>query len=148
MDVRKVLDRLEIQDQLNRYAKGVDQEDWDLWKTVFTEDAILDYRSAGSIVGSRDEVGDWLAAALALLPIKQHYITNVEIELEGDRAKVRAMFYNPMQLPGKDEMSSCGGYYHHDFVRTDQGWKSEKLVEENVWFINSPTGPVIPIDGP
>ena len=48
------------------------------------------------------------------------------------------MFYNPMQLPGMAEMSSCGGYYHHELVRTPDGWRSRRLREENVWFVNSP----------
>ena len=28
------------------------------------------------------------------------------------------MFYNPMQLPGMAELSTCGGYYHRAMVRT------------------------------
>jgi hypothetical protein len=48
------------------------------------------------------------------------------------------MFYNPMQLPGMDELSFCGGYYHHDMVRTPEGWRSAHLVEENLWFVNRP----------
>jgi hypothetical protein len=42
------------------------------------------------------------------------------------------MFYKPMQLWGMVEMSSCGGLYHHDVVRTREGWMTEWLVEENV----------------
>jgi hypothetical protein len=48
------------------------------------------------------------------------------------------MFYNPMRLPGMAELSYCGGYYHHELVRTGGGWRSASLREENVWFINSP----------
>jgi hypothetical protein len=59
----------------------------------------------------------------------------------GDTATVRAMFYNPMQLPGMAEMSYCGGYYHHQLVRTPDGWRSRRLREENVWFANQPTQP-------
>lgn len=61
---------------------------------------------------------------------------NVEIDLQGDLAKVRAAFYNPMQLPGMAAPSACGGYYHHDLVRTADGWRSKRLVEENRWFVN------------
>jgi len=43
-----------------------------------------------------------------------------------------------MQLPGLSEMSYCGGYYHHELVRTPDGWRSRSLREENVWFVNSP----------
>lgn len=140
MDVQALADKLEIQELLARYARGVDTKDWELWKSVFTPDAQIDYSSAGAAVGSRDEVAAWLEKSLAAMPMTQHFISNVEIDLDGDRAKVRAMFYNPMQLPGMTELSYCGGYYHHDMVRTPEGWKSERLVEENVWFVNRPGG--------
>src|SRR5205823_3766852 len=125
---------------LARYARGVDDNDWDLYRSVFTDDAYIDYSSAGAAAGPRDEVAAWLAQAFATIPWSQHYVTNVEIELDGDTAKVRAMFYNPMQLPGMDEPSFCGGFYHHDLVRTAAGWKSTRLVEENRWFLNPMTG--------
>ena len=48
------------------------------------------------------------------------------------------MFYNPMQLPGADGLSFCGGYYHHQLVRTDTGWRSRQMTEEQVWFDNNP----------
>jgi hypothetical protein len=70
--------------------------------------------------------------------MSQHYITNVESQIEGDTAQVRAMFYNPMQLPGTDGLSFCGGYYHHQLVRTDTGWRSRQMTEEQVWFDNNP----------
>jgi hypothetical protein len=137
---QEVHDKLEIQELLARYARGVDSKDWELYKSVFTPDAFIDYSSAGAIAGLRDDVAAWLERGLATIPMTQHFITNVEIDLDGDRAKVRAMFYNPMQLPGMAELSSCGGYYHHDLVRTPEGWKSERLVEENLWFVNPPGG--------
>jgi len=141
MDLQALHDKIEIRELLARYARGVDSKDWELWKSVFTPDATFDYSSAGAPVGSRDELAAWLERGMSTVPMTQHFITNVEIELDGDRAKVRAMFYNPMHLPGMTRMSFCGGYYHHDVVRTPDGWKSEHLVEENVWFVNHPSNP-------
>jgi 3-phenylpropionate/cinnamic acid dioxygenase small subunit len=138
VDVQALSDKIEIHELLARYARGVDTKDWPLWKAVFTPDAFLDYSSAGAAVGSRDEVAAWLEQGLSNVAMTQHYITNVEIDLDGDRAKVRAMFYNPMHLPGMADLSYCGGYYHHELVRTLDGWKSERLVEENLWFVNPP----------
>ena len=124
---------------LYRYARAVDSKDWELYRSVFTEDAHIDYSSAGAVVGSRDEVVDWFAANFGVIPWSMHYITNIEIlDGDGDTATLRAMFYNPMQLPGMAEMSACGGYYHHDLVRTPDGWRSRSLREENVWFTNPP----------
>ena len=133
-----VEDQLEIRALLARYARGVDTKDWETYRSVFTEDAHIDYSSAGAIVGGRDEVVDWFAANFGVIPWSMHYITNVEADIDGDRATVRAMFYNPMQLPGMDAQSACGGYYHHELVRTGDGWRSASLREENVWFSNPP----------
>lgn len=129
----------EISALLYRYARAVDSKDWELYRSVFTEDAVIDYSSAGAVVGARDDVVDWFAANFGVIPWSMHYITNIEIlDGDGDTATVQAMFYNPMQLPGMTEMSACGGYYHHQLVRTPDGWRSRSLREENLWFTNAP----------
>ncbi|MCW2627665.1 nuclear transport factor 2 family protein [Mycobacterium sp.] len=138
------MDELQIAALLYRYARAVDTKDTELYRSVFTDDAYIDYSSAGVIAGSRDEVADWLRQAFIAIPMSMHYITNIESEIDGDTAKVRAMFYNPMQLPGTTELSCCGGYYHHELVRTPDGWRSRHLREENVWFVNSPAGAAEP----
>ncbi|WP_099024432.1 nuclear transport factor 2 family protein [Mycolicibacterium palauense] len=135
-------DEREIAALLYRYARAVDGKDWELYRSVFTEDAHIDYSSAGAIAGSRDEVTDWLAAGFATISMSMHYITNIEVlELTAGDARVRAMFYNPMLLPGMSELSHCGGYYHHTLVRTAGGWRSRELREENLWFTNRPAAP-------
>lgn len=128
----------EITALLHRYARAVDTKDWELYRAVFTEDAHIDYSSAGAVVGTRDEVIDWFAAHFGVLAWSMHHITNIEADIDGDTATVRAMFYNPMQLPGMTEPSACGGYYHHELTRTADGWRSRRLREENIWFTNRP----------
>lgn len=141
MDLQRVADELEITALLNKYARAVDAKDWDLYRSVFTDDAHIDYSSAGAAAGTRDEVATWLEQGFGAIPLSMHYITNVEIlDLDGDLATVRAMFYNPMQLPGMTELSYCGGHYHHELTRTADGWRSRSLREENVWFVNPPAG--------
>jgi ketosteroid isomerase-like protein len=131
-------DEAEIARLLYRYARAVDTKDWELYRSVFTDDAHIDYSSAGAVVGGRDEVVDWFAANFGVIAWSMHYITNIESDITGDTATVRAMFYNPMQLPGMSEQSYCGGYYHHELVRTQDGWRSRNLREENVWFTSQP----------
>jgi hypothetical protein len=50
--------------------------------------------------------------------MSMHYITNVETDVagDGDLATVRAMFYNPTQLPGMVGLSYFGGHYFHDLA--------------------------------
>lgn len=139
MEIQQISDHLEITRLLHTYARAVDTHDWELWRSVFTEDAEIDYTSTPhGEKGSREEIADWLERSFALIPVTMHYITNIEIDLDGDAARVRAMFHNPIQLPGVDGISTCGGLYHHRLVRTVDGWRSRELVEECIWFDNNP----------
>ena len=70
---------------------------------------------------------------MAGFPMTQHLIANIDVKLDGDRAAVRAMFYNPMGMPNGKSFF-CGGWYNHDLVRTADGWKSRRLIEEASWF--------------
>ncbi len=55
LDVQRVSDELEITALLTRYCRAVDAGDWQLYRSMFTDDAHIDYSSAGACVGSRDE---------------------------------------------------------------------------------------------
>ena len=138
MEIQGIADRLEIAELLARYARGLDTKDWDVWRAVFVDDAYIDYRSAGGIDGTRDEVGAWLEKTFEMFPMSQHAISNIECEIEGDVARVRALFHNPMQFPGVGGVTFFGGFYHHRMVRTADGWRSRELVEETSWHTNPP----------
>ena len=138
MDSRRVSDELEIVALLNTYARAVDTKDWELYRSVFTADAHIDY-SAGVFVGSLDDALEFFRGDFsALVTMSMHYITNIEAEIDGDTARVRAMFYNPTQIKGVAELCMFGGYYHHELVRTPGGWRSRHLREEMVGTANSP----------
>src|ERR1700751_2057789 len=55
MDLQRISDELEITTLLTRYARAVDTKDWDLYRSVFTDDAHIDYSSAGAIARSREQ---------------------------------------------------------------------------------------------
>ena len=138
MDIQQISDHLEITAVLHRYCRAVDSQDWDLYRTVFTEDARIDYTTAPTgAAGTREEIVEWLRTNLALFSMTQHYVTNLEIDLDGDAATVRAMLYNPLQFAGVEQPIFCGGNYHHQMVRTPEGWRSRNLREEMLWFSNS-----------
>lgn len=133
-----VSDELEIVALLNRYARAVDSKDWELYRSVFTDDAHIDY-STDVFTGSLDGAIEFFSRDFsALVSMSMHYITNVEATIDGDTAEVRAMFYNPTQIKGLPELSMFGGYYYHDLIRTPEGWRSRRLREEMVWTANPP----------
>lgn len=138
MDLQEISDRLEIAELLARYARGLDTKDWDVWRSVFTEDAYIDYRSAGGVDGHRNDVAAWLEQTFTMFPMAQHSITNIESAIDGDTATVRAIFHNPMQFPGFTGPTFYGGVYHHKLSRTPDGWRSIELIEETAWSSNVP----------
>ncbi len=133
MDLQTISDRIEIQDLFTRYAHAVDSKDWALYRTVFTPDAHIDYSTAGGPSGDLEFVVSQLATMLDLFAQTQHFVSNIDVDLDGDLARVRAMFFNPMVVK-KDRQFFCGGWYNHELVRTPEGWRSRSLVEESAWF--------------
>lgn len=136
-----IADELEIHRLLARYSRSLDTRDWELFRSVFTDDAVIDYAASGGLTGQRDQVVDWLISTLGSFSwAGQHYITNIEAEVTGDSAVVRAALFNPMLFPGMNEPTYIGGYYHHDMARTPDGWRSRSLREEVIWSVNAPLG--------
>jgi hypothetical protein len=134
LSLQQLSDRIEIDDLLTRYAVGVDRKDWDLWETCFTSDAFIDYRAFGGTSGNVKEVRAWLEKTMAMFPMSQHMVINREVTIEGDTARCRSGFYNPMTWPTPEgepqKLSVDGGYYCDVMVRTPEGWRIKERVEE------------------
>ena len=140
---QEVADRIEIQDLLVRYARAIDDKDYDLLDSVFTPDAKVDYTSSGGIAGSYPEAKVWLEKALAIFPETIHYITNSTIELDGDHASGRTAVYNPMFFANPDGSRhhfAVGAYYVDELVRTGDGWRIASRREDQVFLEGSLPG--------
>jgi hypothetical protein len=142
--VRELSDRLEIDDLLTRYATAVDSREWMLLDTVFTPDAVLDYRSAGGIRGSYPEVRTWLSEVLLLFTWTQHLVVNRAVTLDNGAgtARSKSVFHNPNQMLVKEEpwLFVVGGWYHDRLVRRPEGWRITHRVEETLWWDNPMPG--------
>ena len=139
-DLRSVRDELDIQRVIHDYAWACDNADWVLLKSIFTDDAELDYSTTGGPAGPRDEVVAWLEASLSQVPVIHHVVSNFQIDLDGDRADVRAMFHCSAKFDGIEDMLVTGGYYDEELVRTADGWKIRRLFEDNRWMKNPVQG--------
>ncbi len=138
---QEIADRIEIDDLLSRYATAVDTRDWDLYRTVFTADAVIDYTSSGGIRGGLAEVTEWLSDALSGFSMSQHMVTNRDIRLAGDTATSRSYFYNPMGRTRRDgtlALMFVGGYYRDRLRRTGDGWRITERIQDSAWFSSAP----------
>lgn len=138
-NLEELAHRIAIQDLLTHYCTAIDSMQLDKLDDVFTPDAHIDYTSAGGIKGAFPEVKAWLQKALSLFPTTQHLVANFEITIDGDHAKSRCMFYNPMTLPVPPEESAdprvlyFGGYYNDELIFTSEGWRIRQRIEDTAW---------------
>jgi hypothetical protein len=137
VELRQISDRLEIADVLTRYTRAIDTRQWDQLDTVFTPDAEIDYTESGGIAASYAEVKPWLAEALPMFFLEWlHTLGQLDIAIDGDTATCTGYFHNPMRMSdgeGGEKVVEVGGLYHHELVRTSDGWRSRKLHEQIAW---------------
>ncbi|HEX4539494.1 MAG TPA: nuclear transport factor 2 family protein [Acidimicrobiales bacterium] len=138
---QEIADRIEIDDLLTRYATAVDTRDWDLYQTVFTADALIDYTSSGGIRGGVAEMTKWLSDALSIFSMSQHLVTNRDIRVTGDTATSRSYFYNPMGRTKRDgtlDLMFVGGFYRDQLRRTANGWRIAERIQDTAWLSSAP----------
>src|ERR1700748_3428993 len=113
----QISDRVEIEDILARYCYAVDDRDWDAYRNLFTEDAVLDDRVTGGIQSGVEDHVLYMKKALAKIQLSQHAISTVLIDINGNHAKVRAACSCPMVL--------------------DVGERKTRVFFQGLWYRNS-----------
>jgi hypothetical protein len=131
LSLEEISDRLEIQQLLVAYSTAIDTRRFDDLDAVFTPDAYIDYTALGGIEGRFPEVKAWLAEVLPNFPAYSHLLGNFDVRVSGDTAASRTLCFNPMVLGGdKQQVLFCGLWYLDDFIRTPEGWRMTRRVEE------------------
>ncbi|WP_283631757.1 nuclear transport factor 2 family protein [Mycolicibacterium poriferae] len=135
LSLEEISDRLEIQQLLVDYSTAIDRRRFDDLDAVFTPDAYIDYRAMGGIDGRYPEVKAWLSEVLPNFPAYAHMLGNFDVRIvrdpAGDTASARTLCFNPMVLGGDEgQVLFCGLWYDDEFIRTEQGWRMTKRVEE------------------
>lgn len=131
LSLAEISDRLEIQQLMVDYSTAIDQRRFDDLDRVFTPDAHIDYRATGGVEGSYPEVKKWLAEVLPNFPAYSHLVGNFDVKITGDTATSRAICFNPMVFGGDSgQVYFVGIWYVDEFVRTPDGWRMTRRVEE------------------
>jgi SnoaL-like domain len=125
-------DREQISDVLIRYATGIDQRDWALFRTCWTADVVCDYGDVGKFDGI-DALTDFMVASHDAMGPIHHRMSNfvIDVDPSGDHAKVRSYVHAVLiAVPGdKSSWIDAVGNYEDVFVKTAQGWQiSARIV--------------------
>ena len=146
--MRALTDRIAIGELLARYADLVDRRDWTRMGRIFALEGTIDFRSSGGPHGPFREGIAWLDRALDSWPNNLHMITNVIVELDGDRASSRCYFHAPIgreSHDGRQVTLTESGRFLDRLIRTADGWRIvERVCEEVVREGRLPEGYTIP----
>ena len=137
LDPGQIADRLQIRDLMTRYAMAVDRRDWDLYRSVFRSDAVIDYSDSGGPRTALEPTVAWLAEVLAVFAGLQHNMTNHVAEIDGDVARACTYYVAYHTLPdgaGAETVLVVGGFYQDRLARTPDGWRITERVELGQWM--------------
>lgn len=112
------------------YCRLLDDGDWPGLVALFTTDGTFDGLSA--VTGHDALLAFFGGLADAGLSTFWHHVTNLEIDVDGDRAAVRSMLWQPCVVDGVPHVAA--GRYADRLVRTPEGWRySRKQVRFFYW---------------
>ena len=95
--LQAVIDKSEIVDLLNHFARGVDRMDENLLRSVLHPDAALDL-GPGIFQGTGGDYVHWVLGVLQGVRSSHHLIGNVRVELDGDTALVESYFHTHFRI--------------------------------------------------
>lgn len=128
-DLRALLDREAISQQLANYCRAVDRLDVSLGHAVFHADATADY-GADLYQGSGRGVIDFICASHQHALNHSHQICNSTITLDGDLAGSEVYFHSATRLiiDGKLMQIRVYGRYLDRWSRRDGIWAIDKRL--------------------
>jgi hypothetical protein len=130
MTLQSVVDRLEITDLVYRYCRSMDRMDVDLGYSIWHEDSVADYSAAGGYKGSGRGFIDWVTANHRHMKSHAHLVSNILIELDGDRAASETYVFVTLQrLEGQTvQQIACWCRYLDQWSRRGGRWGIDKRV--------------------
>ena len=138
-DVNGTVDELvakqAITDVIYTYCRALDRMDWDLALTVWHTDGTADY-GANMFQGTGSGFVEWVWAQHAAMMGHSHQITNVLIEVDGDRAASEAYVTAALRLESDENATATEivsrGRYVDTWSRRDGRWAIDhrRFVED------------------
>ncbi len=146
-ELQGLVDRAAISEVVLGYATGLDRRDWDLYRSIFTDEIEMDFSSLG-IPASRVDADQWVADAKLLFAgfeATQHLSANHVHELRGDEASCVSYMQAEHFVAQNGELLrwTIGGHYANELLRTSQGWKLQKVTLTVTWQTGNPEVPRI-----
>lgn len=142
-NVSTATDQLAITDTVIRMGWYLDRREWAAFAALFTDRVYTDYTALWGGTpreGGVDELlsteaqGSW-RRTMDGLEATQHLITNVLVDIDGDRATATANVVGVHRLtnPHGSPLWTVGGTYELGLTRTEHGWRINAITQRLSW---------------
>lgn len=131
-EVADLTARRDIHLALNNYMRGQDRLLPEVQRLAFHDDAWID---CGLFAGKAAEFIDFAQGFLANCDACQHLIGQVDIQVEGHKARGEVYFIAFHRITEGDSKSDLfvAGRYHDEYENRGQGWKISRRKEVVDW---------------
>lgn len=144
-------DRAEIEDLMARYLFALDWFDADAYAETFTEDGVLDW--AEGVIEGREAIRTEARTMQAKMNATfggevmiRHFVTNIAISVDGDRASTRAAWFEGYgHGPGSKPLPGTYGHYEDELARIDGRWLFKRRRIVNEFIEGRQSGPANPV---
>ncbi len=122
-------DESDLRDLIHRYAFGLDTRDWDMWRSVFTDEVVIDMSDYEPEPPPRSlPIDTYLAYVRRLFAgfdATQHFIGTHRFLIDGDRATIVAHMRAEHWVSTREggDRYTMYGTYTDECVRTAEGWR-------------------------
>lgn len=141
INTTELADRMQISDLLSRYFAAVDDKciDMKIVKATFASDGKI-VRPNGSALAGWKDIHDGQNKSFARFRATHHVVTDPIIDIEGDKAKLRANItamhlwnFNESDPNSLESHFVAGGIFSAIAIRTSDGWRISELSNRNTW---------------
>lgn len=133
----RMADRQAIHDLMMRFGRGLDGKDWELYRSCFAGEVVVDFAHTTGLARRRVPADGFVAFAR----MRQrghaafHQYSNFQASVNGDRARCILYLAARHRAPdaGGDPLNVFIGWYDNEFVRTADGWRISALRHPLQW---------------
>lgn len=128
--IQQVWDRQEIEQLMYRHARSLDRMDAELMKSTYWPEGIEEHQDPiyPELFAWNDNAWKFVPEAMkgfSNLKVTQHRISNILIELNGDKAvaETYVLAYHVHEEEGVDKEGILGGRHHFKLVKRNNEWR-------------------------
>ena len=136
-------DRIAVLETVYKYAQGIDTRDWDLYRSIFTDEIEVDFSSYDGQTVGHLKADDWVERLKPLfsgLAATQHVMTNPIVTFIDHGATCRIYMQAEHFMDANDGRTSysIGGYYIDRLMFQNNRWLISSVTLTVLWRRGDP----------